>query len=81
MKWIARELSPTVPVSIMAQYTPQHRAMEVPLLARSINAAEYRRVINLLDVLGMENGWLQDDSAQEYYLPDFSHEGHPFERG
>lgn len=80
IKWIARELSPTVPVSVMAQYTPQHRAMEVPLLSRSINAAEYRRVINLLDVLGMENGWLQDDSAQEYYLPDFSQEEHPFER-
>ena len=81
MKWISRELSLSVPVSVMAQYTPRHRAMEVPLLARSINAAEYRRVINLLDVLGMENGWLQDDSAQEYYLPDFSREGHPFERG
>jgi putative pyruvate formate lyase activating enzyme len=80
MKWIASELSTSVPVSIMAQYTPRHRAMEMPILARSITAAEYRRVVNLLDVLGMENGWLQDDSARDFYLPDFSREGHPFER-
>jgi len=26
----------------------------------------------------MENGWLQDLGAQEYYLPDFEREGHPF---
>ena len=81
MKWIANELSLSVPVSIMAQYSPRHHAPEMPMLARNITAAEYRRVINLLDVLGMENGWLQDDSSQEYYLPDFSREGHPFERG
>ena len=81
MKWIAAELSPLVPVSVMAQYYPRHRAVEMPLLARSISAAEYRRVVNLLDILGMENGWLQDDSAREFYLPDFNAEGHPFERG
>lgn len=81
IKWIAAELSLSVPVSLMAQYTPRHQAQEVPLLARSINAAEYRRVINLLDVLGMENGWLQDDSSQDYYLPDFNRQDHPFERG
>jgi putative pyruvate formate lyase activating enzyme len=81
IKWIASELSPSIPISLMAQYTPRHLAKEVPLLARSINATEYRRVINLLEVLGMENGWLQEASSREYYLPDFEREGHPFERG
>ncbi len=81
MKWIAAELSASVPVSVMAQYYPRHRAMEMPLLARSISAAEYRRVVNIMDVLGMENGWLQDSSSRDFYLPDFNADGHPFERG
>jgi putative pyruvate formate lyase activating enzyme len=81
MKWIAAELSPSVTVSIMAQYYPRHKALEMPLIARSITASEYRRVVNILDVLGMENGWLQDSSSREFYLPDFNAEGHPFESG
>jgi putative pyruvate formate lyase activating enzyme len=81
MKWIAAELSPSVTVSIMSQYYPRHKATEMPLLARSINSTEHRRVVNILDVLGMENGWMQDSSSQEFYLPDFTAEGHPFERG
>ena len=81
LKWIAHELSPRVTVSIMSQYFPRHKAEEMPLLARTINSAEHRRVINLLDVLGMENGWMQDAGSQEFYLPDFTAEGHPFERG
>ncbi len=81
MKWIAAELSPLVTVSVMSQYYPRHKALEIPLLARSINSAEHRKVINILDVLGMENGWLQGDGAQEYYLPDFTADRHPFEKG
>ncbi|KTB47526.1 radical SAM protein [Dehalogenimonas alkenigignens] len=81
MRWIASELSPSVTVSLMAQYYPRHKAMEVPPIARSITTAEYRRVVNLLDVLGLENGWLQGEGSRDYYLPDFNFEGHPFERG
>ncbi|XUX00573.1 MAG: radical SAM protein [Dehalogenimonas sp.] len=80
LKWIAQELSPQVTVSIMSQYFPRHKAMQMPPLARSINAAEQRRVVNIVDVLGMENGWMQEAGSQEYYLPDFNAEGHPFER-
>ena len=81
LKWIAHELSPLVTVSIMSQYIPRHKAIGMPSLARSINAAEHRRVVNILDVLGIENGWMQDASSQEFYLPDFNAEGHPFEKG
>ncbi len=81
LKWIANVLSPSVTVSIMSQYLPRHKAIGMPPLARSINATEHRRVVNILDVLGIENGWMQDASSQEFYLPDFNAEGHPFERG
>jgi putative pyruvate formate lyase activating enzyme len=79
LTWLAEEVSPTVTVSIMSQYFPAHRAARVPLLSRKINYAEYRNVVELVDRLGLENGWIQDMAAAENYLPDFASEGHPFE--
>ena len=76
--WLARELSPSVTVSVMSQYLPLHRAHREPLLSRTISMAEYERVIQLLDDLGLENGWVQEMGAAQNYLPDFEREGHPF---
>jgi len=78
LNWLARELSPTVTVSIMSQYLPLHRAPRIPLLSRKISAAEYETVLGLLAKAGMENGWLQEMGASENYVPDFWREGHPF---
>jgi len=78
LTWLARELSPTLTVSIMSQYLPQHRAQQIPLLSRTISMAEYEAVLQLLSEAGLENGWVQAMGAQENYLPDFEHGGHPF---
>lgn len=79
LTWLAREVSPTIAVSIMSQYYPAHRAKEVPLLSRTITKAEYAEVVDLVDSLGLENGWLQEMGAEETYQPDFTRDGHPFE--
>jgi putative pyruvate formate lyase activating enzyme len=34
VRWVARELTPTTYVNLMAQYRPAHRARELPLIAR-----------------------------------------------
>ncbi|MBA7466933.1 hypothetical protein ES707_02127 [subsurface metagenome] len=78
LTWLADEVSPMVTVSIMSQYSPQHRAQRIPLLARTISASEYAAVLKLLDEVGLENGWVQEMGASENYLPDFEREGHPF---
>lgn len=78
LTWLAGELSPGVTVSIMSQYFPAHRALRVPSLSRTISEAEYSEVVEILDRLGMENGWLQEMGSSENYLPDFRREGHPF---
>ena len=78
LTWLVREVSPTVTVSIMSQYMPMHRAPRVPLLARKITVEEHKKVLRLLDDLGMENGWAQEMESAEEYLPDFEREGHPF---
>lgn len=76
--WLARELSPTVTVSLMSQYLPRHRAQRIPLLSRTISVAEYETVLRLLADAGIENGWIQEMGASENYAPDFEREGHPF---
>ena len=78
LTWLARELSPTVTVSVMSQYLPLHRARRVPLLSRKISKSEYETVLQFLDDLGIENGWVQEMGASGNYLPDFEREGHPF---
>ncbi len=78
LTWLAREISPTVTVSIMSQYFPAHRASRIPLLSRTISAGEYSEVIKLVNEIGLNNGWRQEMGAAENYLPDFEGEGHPF---
>ncbi len=78
LAWLAGEVSPTVTVSIMSQYLPLHRAKRIPSLARTVSVSERAAVLNLLDELGLENGWVQEMGASENYLPDFEREGHPF---
>jgi putative pyruvate formate lyase activating enzyme len=78
LSWLAWELSPTVTVSLMSQYSPQHRAKQIPLLSRTISATEYREAVKCLEELGMENGWVQEMGASEVYVPDFERKGHPF---
>jgi len=45
LEWIARELSPTLAISLLAQYRPAHRVLstaDFPELQRRINADEWR---------------------------------------
>ena len=78
LKWLAEELSREVTISVMSQYNPMHHALEMPQLARSISQAEFDEVFNLVVELGMENGWVQQLEAADYYVPDFERKGHPF---
>ncbi len=82
LQFICDELSPNVAVSLMAQYYPTHLAAHSDrylLLARSINAAEWSRAVNLLDRFHMETGWLQDwEAAPDSCRPDFDNRRNPF---
>jgi len=77
--WLAREVSPSVTLSVMAQYSPQYKARQLPEIARKITFREYKDAVAVLQKLGLENGWLQEMEASDNYLPDFSTGDHPFE--
>jgi len=76
--WLVRHISPKVTVSIMSQYYPTHLASRIPELGRRISVSEYSEVLELVDALGLENGWVQEMDAAENYLPHFERDGHPF---
>jgi putative pyruvate formate lyase activating enzyme len=78
LTWLAKEVSPELNVSLMAQYYPAHHAARFPALSCGISEAEYFEVIDLLDKLNMDNGWIQEMSAPDNYQPDFEQGGHPF---
>ena len=81
LRWIRRDLSPRVAVSLMAQYFPTNKVGldRYPLISRKIRWSEWLTAIEQMETLGMEEGWMQDfDSASEYYRPDFGDADLPF---
>jgi len=78
LTWLVHDISPNVTVSIMSQYYPTHLALQIPELCRRIPVSEYSEVLELVDKLGLENGWIQGTDAAENYLPHFERDGHPF---
>jgi putative pyruvate formate lyase activating enzyme len=79
LTWLVHEISPRVTVSIMSQYRPTYLAQGISELQRKISPSEYSSVLEIVDELGFENGWIQEMDASESYLPHFESEGHPFE--
>jgi len=80
LTWLAENISPGVHISMMAQYYPAHHAARFPELARHITPSEYGHVMDVMDRLGMENGWVQELDSPNNYRPDFGRGDHPFER-
>ena len=82
LRWIRDELSPRVTVSVMSQYFPANKVNDTnfPLLSRKVRRGEFEKVLEWLDELGFENGWIQplDSEAASYYRPDFRDAAAPF---
>jgi putative pyruvate formate lyase activating enzyme len=71
LRWIAEELSPSVHISLMAQYYPPEGTDCPPEMQRSITPKEYNSIIREMESLGFGNGWLQELDSPSQYIPDF----------
>lgn len=80
LQFIADELSPTVHLSLLAQYRPTPNVESHPTLGRRITREEYEAVLDEMDRLGFHNGWTQALDSSENYNPDFR-ERNPFGPG
>lgn len=71
LEWLAGEVSNEVELSLMSQYTPAYRALQVPPFDRNVSEEEYTLVTDAADRLGFENGWIQDFAAADPESPLF----------
>jgi len=73
------DLSPQTYISIMSQYSPQHKACAHPRISRTLSEDEYDQIMNYALDLGLENVFIQELDSQNNYLPDFARES-PFDQ-
>jgi len=66
---------PGVPVSLMGQYTPFGKALEIPGMNRKITKKEYRRVLAHMDAIGLPGYRQELESADAQYVPAFDGTG------
>lgn len=60
LQWIADNLGQETHVSLMSQYFPAHKAVEIAGMNRPVNHEEYDAAVDALEKAGLENGWVQD---------------------
>ena len=73
LDWIKTYLGTKQYISLMAQYIPCYKAINIPELNRKLHSIEYKRVLNHAEKLNFLNGFYQHlDSASASYVPDFS---------
>jgi len=63
---------PNTKVSLMSQYTPQHKAVNIKALNRRITLREYNKVLDEYIKLNLD-GYIQElSSANTIYIPNFN---------
>ncbi len=82
LDWVRENLPCGVHVSLMAQYTPAHRAAgpraerQFGALSRPLAREEYEAAVDHFLAIGLEHGFAQElDSATPAYTPSFCLEG------
>ena len=72
LKWIKENLGSNIYLSIMAQYFPTYKAMELDDINRKITEAELEQIENYLYKLNFENGYIQNlEENEKQYVPNF----------
>jgi putative pyruvate formate lyase activating enzyme len=61
LRWIAEELGPDTPVSLMDQYFPAWKAVNDPILNRRLSWSEYRAAMDALEDFNLTAGYVQED--------------------
>jgi putative pyruvate formate lyase activating enzyme len=77
--WVKTELGAQTALSLMAQYQPLHRAVDHPMLMRTITGDEYEKLLDLLLDQGFENVFIQELDSAPLFVPDFTRK-EPFQR-
>ena len=64
LTWIAENLPlDDILVSVMSQYTPFYKSAEFPEINRRLTQEEYDRVLDWMECMGIEDGFVQELSS------------------
>ena len=77
LRYIARELSTGISISLMSQYSPVPDTLGLRPLNRKLKVSEYYQVVEEMEQLGFSKGWVQEIDSAGFYFPDFESEN-PF---
>lgn len=73
LKGLKHRFGRLLAVSLMGQYRPCYRAGEYPELQTRTSRQDYDAAVVLLEALGFENGWVQQQAAlDDAFVPDFA---------
>lgn len=61
LRFIKDKLGSNTHISLMSQYFPAHRASGLSEISRPISPTEYQNIVDEARLLGLNNGWIQDD--------------------
>ena len=77
LDWVDEHFRPgQILFSLMSQYVPMGKAREMPGFDRPITGEEYDAVLSYMELLGIEDGFLQEfSSASDEYIPDWDFSG------
>ena len=64
LHWIAEELGPDTPISLMDQYFPAWKAVNDPVLNRRLSWKEYKTALDVLDEFDFTAGYVQEDLVE-----------------
>lgn len=71
------DINPRISISLMAQYRPCHEAIEHSIIGRPLFQEEYVDAVELLEIYGLTNAFIQSPSAlqkKDGFFPDFTQE-------
>jgi putative pyruvate formate lyase activating enzyme len=75
---VLASISPSIPISLMAQYRPGYKADRISEINRPLLPSEYEAVLTLAEQLAFEEIFIQEMDSAGIFYPDFTQED-PFE--
>lgn len=70
LKWLKENVSNEIYISVMAQYFPTYQAKEIKELNRKLTKEEWMQIEDYIEVLEIENGYVQElGEHEEEYVP------------
>ena len=72
LDWIKNNLPKEVYVSVMAQYFPTYMSKKDKRINRKLTKYEWNKILDYIEVLGIENGFVQElGEHEEEYVPNW----------